>query len=284
VSVKASASPVRYRSTRVGAVGLGAPARLRICTSSVPLGGDACAASISGRSLVSGGPSSLGGDGPSVSRRDVVATCSASFDRVGPVPVPAAAAVASAVRPAVASAFPERAKVVALVAAIMLLCNADRVVMSVAVVPMAAQYGWSSSFVGIVQVSTGGSPRALPFRLLPSPFFIRALTKSRSKAKGPLFSLKLSNKFAALSLKNKMFRATKSTLLRHVSARRDRKTTKALHFRRTRNCNDARRPFCQPLTCYSLASVPAQSSSKLPTCHQNTVNLRMEVDVCSLNR
>ncbi|AQK93447.1 putative anion transporter 3 chloroplastic [Zea mays] len=34
-----------------------------------------------------------------------------------------------------------------------LLCNADRVVMSVAVVPLAAQHGWSSSFVGIVQSS-----------------------------------------------------------------------------------------------------------------------------------
>ncbi|VAH19759.1 unnamed protein product [Triticum turgidum subsp. durum] len=38
-------------------------------------------------------------------------------------------------------ALPERAKVVALVAAVMLLCNADRVVMSVAVVPLAAQHG-----------------------------------------------------------------------------------------------------------------------------------------------
>lgn len=46
----------------------------------------------------------------------------------------------------------ERTKVVAMMALVMLLCNADRVVMSVAVVPLAAQYGWSSSFVGIVQV------------------------------------------------------------------------------------------------------------------------------------
>jgi len=50
-------------------------------------------------------------------------------------------------------ALPERVKVVALMAAVMLLCNADRVVMSVAVVPLAAQHGWSSSFVGIVQSS-----------------------------------------------------------------------------------------------------------------------------------
>lgn len=48
---------------------------------------------------------------------------------------------------------PERFKVVALMAFIMCLCNADRVVMSVAVVPLAAKYGWSSSFLGIVQSS-----------------------------------------------------------------------------------------------------------------------------------
>ncbi|CAL9069867.1 unnamed protein product [Musa banksii] len=49
--------------------------------------------------------------------------------------------------------IPERAKVLALVALVMCLCNADRVVMSVAVVPLASQYGWSSSFMGIVQSS-----------------------------------------------------------------------------------------------------------------------------------
>lgn len=48
--------------------------------------------------------------------------------------------------------IPERFKVVTLVACVMCLCNADRVVMSVAVVPLAAKYGWSSSFLGIVQV------------------------------------------------------------------------------------------------------------------------------------
>ncbi|KAK4418971.1 putative anion transporter 3, chloroplastic [Sesamum alatum] len=47
----------------------------------------------------------------------------------------------------------ERFKVVALVAAVMCLCNADRVVMSVAIVPLAAKHGWSSSFLGIVQSS-----------------------------------------------------------------------------------------------------------------------------------
>ncbi|OIT35020.1 PREDICTED: probable anion transporter 3, chloroplastic [Nicotiana attenuata] len=47
----------------------------------------------------------------------------------------------------------ERFKVVALMACVMCLCNADRVVMSVAIVPLAAKYGWSSSFLGIVQSS-----------------------------------------------------------------------------------------------------------------------------------
>ncbi|PWA97546.1 phosphate transporter 4,2 [Artemisia annua] len=48
---------------------------------------------------------------------------------------------------------PERIKVVALMACVMCLCNADRVVMSVAIVPLAAKHGWSSSFLGIVQSS-----------------------------------------------------------------------------------------------------------------------------------
>lgn len=48
--------------------------------------------------------------------------------------------------------LPERFKVVALTAFVMCLCNADRVVMSVAIVPLAAKYGWSSSFLGVVQV------------------------------------------------------------------------------------------------------------------------------------
>lgn len=47
---------------------------------------------------------------------------------------------------------PERFKVVTLLAMVMCLCNADRVVMSVAIVPLAAEHGWSSSFLGIVQV------------------------------------------------------------------------------------------------------------------------------------
>lgn len=47
----------------------------------------------------------------------------------------------------------ERAKVVAMVAVAMALCNADRVVMSVAIVPMSAAHGWSQSFAGVVQSS-----------------------------------------------------------------------------------------------------------------------------------
>ncbi|XVF76770.1 hypothetical protein PTKIN_Ptkin13bG0293600 [Pterospermum kingtungense] len=52
-----------------------------------------------------------------------------------------------------ARAVPERFKVVALMACVMCLCNADRVVMSVAVVPLADKFGWSSSFLGVVQSS-----------------------------------------------------------------------------------------------------------------------------------
>ncbi|KAL8224699.1 hypothetical protein R6Q57_017256 [Mikania cordata] len=48
--------------------------------------------------------------------------------------------------------MPERLKVVALMACVMCLCNADRVVMSVAVVPLAAKHGWNTSYLGIVQV------------------------------------------------------------------------------------------------------------------------------------
>lgn len=47
---------------------------------------------------------------------------------------------------------PERFKVIALMACVMCLCNADRVVMSVAIVPLADKFGWSSSFLGVVQV------------------------------------------------------------------------------------------------------------------------------------
>ena len=62
------------------------------------------------------------------------------------------------------SVVPERFKVVALIACVMCLCNADRVVMSVAVVPLADKFGWSSSFLGIVQVN----PKSSVFLILRS--------------------------------------------------------------------------------------------------------------------
>lgn len=46
----------------------------------------------------------------------------------------------------------ERVKVVAMVALALALCNADRVVMSVAIVPMSLSRGWRQSFAGVVQV------------------------------------------------------------------------------------------------------------------------------------
>lgn len=46
----------------------------------------------------------------------------------------------------------ERVKVVAMLALALALCNADRVVMSVAIVPLSLANGWSRSFAGIVQV------------------------------------------------------------------------------------------------------------------------------------
>ncbi|MQL76605.1 hypothetical protein Taro_008998 [Colocasia esculenta] len=47
----------------------------------------------------------------------------------------------------------ERVKVVAMLALALALCNADRVVMSVAIVPMSAANGWTKSFAGVVQSS-----------------------------------------------------------------------------------------------------------------------------------
>ncbi|KAF0899854.1 hypothetical protein E2562_025107 [Oryza meyeriana var. granulata] len=156
VSVKpaAAASPVKYRSARVGAAGL-EPRGLRLSCSCSSSSSSSLASGSDGRRDV--GCASSSGRGNGVvglvgngwwGRRGgqrVVAMCSAGMEGVRH-----GAAAASV--PA-ASAVPERAKVVALVAAVMLLCNADRVVMSVAVVPFAAQYGWSSSFLGIVQSS-----------------------------------------------------------------------------------------------------------------------------------
>lgn len=47
----------------------------------------------------------------------------------------------------------ERVKVVAMLGLALSLCNADRVVMSVAIVPLSKAHGWSQSFAGIVQSS-----------------------------------------------------------------------------------------------------------------------------------
>ncbi|KAL5580829.1 hypothetical protein UlMin_013271 [Ulmus minor] len=47
----------------------------------------------------------------------------------------------------------ERIKVAAMLALALALCNADRVVMSVAIVPLSLSNGWSKSFAGIVQSS-----------------------------------------------------------------------------------------------------------------------------------
>lgn len=46
----------------------------------------------------------------------------------------------------------ERVKVAAMLALALALCNADRVVMSVAIVPLSLSHGWTKSFSGIVQV------------------------------------------------------------------------------------------------------------------------------------
>ena len=46
----------------------------------------------------------------------------------------------------------ERVKVVIMLALALALCNADRVVMSVAIVPLSLSNGWSKSFAGVVQV------------------------------------------------------------------------------------------------------------------------------------
>ncbi|MCD9644008.1 putative anion transporter 4, chloroplastic [Datura stramonium] len=47
----------------------------------------------------------------------------------------------------------ERVKVVAMLALSLALCNADRVVMSVAIVPLSLSHGWRQSFAGVVQSS-----------------------------------------------------------------------------------------------------------------------------------
>ncbi|KAG0468231.1 hypothetical protein HPP92_017559 [Vanilla planifolia] len=58
----------------------------------------------------------------------------------------------------------ERVKVVAMLGLALALCNADRVVMSVAIVPLSRVHGWTQSFSGIVQSS-------FLWGYLISPFF-----------------------------------------------------------------------------------------------------------------
>jgi hypothetical protein len=74
-----------------------------------------------------------------------------------PVPPEASAsgggeAQAAAAAAAVEFVTSERVKVVAMLALALALCNADRVVMSVAIVPLSQAYGWTPSFAGVVQV------------------------------------------------------------------------------------------------------------------------------------
>jgi MFS family permease len=49
--------------------------------------------------------------------------------------------------------WPERVKIVALCFASFVLCNCDRINISVAILPMASTFGWSQSTVGIIQSS-----------------------------------------------------------------------------------------------------------------------------------
>lgn len=100
-------------------------------------------------------------------------------NRVAAVPVPVVRCTAEGIERGIFGGkgqegnfvIPERLKVVALMACVMCLCNADRVVMSVAIVPLAAKYGWSSSFLGIVQVNL------LFFPLIFSFYFLSYIKK-----------------------------------------------------------------------------------------------------------
>ncbi|XP_048539089.1 probable anion transporter 2, chloroplastic [Triticum urartu] len=150
VSIKPAAGPARNRSARVGATTL-EPTRLQISADSSSSSGsaaDGCGKGVGYAVSSSGrvnGVAGMVGDGGRARRRgggEVVPTCSA-MEGVSHGAV--AAAVPSL------PALPERAKLVALVAAVMLLCNADRVVMSVAIVAMQSSYLWGyvlSSMVG----------------------------------------------------------------------------------------------------------------------------------------
>jgi sugar phosphate permease len=54
---------------------------------------------------------------------------------------------------ATAKAWPQRFTIIALCFLAFMLCNMDRVNMSIAVLPMQQQYGWNSQTLGIVQSS-----------------------------------------------------------------------------------------------------------------------------------
>ncbi|XP_062226286.1 probable anion transporter 3, chloroplastic isoform X1 [Phragmites australis] len=77
--------------------------------------------------------------------------------RPAPAPAPpgASAAGGGEAQAAAAAEFvtSERVKVAAMLGLALALCNADRVVMSVAIVPLSQAYGWTTSFGGIVQSS-----------------------------------------------------------------------------------------------------------------------------------
>lgn len=71
----------------------------------------------------------------------------------------------------------ERAKVVVMLAFALGLCNADRVIMAVAIVPMAAARNWSATFAGLVQV--GCLPNVSKLPSMAHPSFANYYSKSR---------------------------------------------------------------------------------------------------------
>lgn len=67
---------------------------------------------------------------------------------------------------ATTKAWPQRFTIIGLCFLAFMLCNMDRVNMSIAVLPMQQQYGWSSQTLGIVQSS-------FFWYALPVPLFLR---------------------------------------------------------------------------------------------------------------
>jgi MFS family permease len=78
-------------------------------------------------------------DGPSLPPRKGVMTDNAEFQ--------------GTIEPLAGREWPERVRIVALCFASFVLCNCDRINISVAILPMASTYGWSQSTVGIIQSS-----------------------------------------------------------------------------------------------------------------------------------